>query len=171
MKSQHDSPKTKPRRWFKRLLIFIVLFFPIKMAFEVSRVPNYDGGKAYIDYSPDGKYRSAMVYTDPKNQTAWTDFARGISGHSHYLTYLISDPSGKTIYAMVPVDYYWVSSGRSTIWHCGDKDNKLCHGYLRSYGIEGTLPPSLWQRAHAWLTVRIKGFQGAEFGEVVIMDQ
>ncbi|WP_409524481.1 hypothetical protein [Nitrincola sp. MINF-07-Sa-05] len=151
--------KAKLMRWAKWSLILVLILPPLKMAIEVARTPSYDSGEAYVSYSHDGKYRGGVVYIAKQHRTGWMSSSNTV--------YLLTDPSGKEIHAIFPMDKYW-QAGSGTIWRCGERRDEACTGVRDGFLFEAQLPVSYWQRLHAWLTVRLKGLQDAEFAEVIV---
>ena len=169
--SNVSGHKVKWLRRFKWGVIVIVLWYVGLMALSVSKTPSFDGGTAYISYSPDGQYRAGRVIISEENRLK--------GGARSY--YLLTDVTGKHIYAFIPMPKYWQASTIvGTVWLCGESMNRcysentsVVTGFRDGWAgpdefFEVSLPVSTWYRIHAWLAVRIKGMQDAEFAEMIV---
>ena len=129
----------KAKKWLIRCIVIIVATLTLKMAFEILRIPNYKNGTAYVSYSPDGQYEAVDVYTE-------TILIRLIRRQNDGSVILIQ---------RMPRDFI---AKIHTTWDCDDNQQN-CVRFSRSYDYETRLPPTFWQRLHAWLTVKLKGLE------------
>lgn len=127
-----------------------MVFVLLKMAFDVWRVPDYQYGKAYFSYSPDGAYKAMYVFPQTPAST---------------IPLLIMDTVDQSVRAIIllPADD-WGMTGGDDIWSCGKRQKSACTAYRLDPKTE--LPPSPWQRAHAWLTVNIKRLEQPQLQEI-----
>ncbi|GAB2586776.1 hypothetical protein [Nitrincola alkalisediminis] len=168
--SKLSTHKVKWLRWLKWGLVLIVVLLPLDMALWVSNTPSFDGGKAYMSYSPDGQYRVGSVYISEENRLK--------GGARSY--FLLTDATGKHVYAFIPMPRDWESTGDGAAWLCGEsmerchsENNVVVTGFWNGWAgadelFEVSLPVSTWRRIHAWLAVRNKGMQDAEFAEMIV---
>jgi len=170
--SKLSNHKVKWLRWLKWGLVIIAVLPPLDMALWVSNTPSFDGGMAFASYSPDGQYRGAVVYISEENR-----LKRGARKY-----YLLTDATGKHVYAFIPMPRDWETAPVGTVWLCGEsmgrchsENNAVVTGFRdgwtgeRADGwFEVSLPVSTWYRIHAWLAVCIKGMQDAEFAEMIV---
>ena len=124
---------------YTKWTIILFILASLIMAEEVLTVPDYRGGRSYVSYSPDGKYRLDHVY--PKD-----------NGRS--VRVLTSLDDGK-VKAIVPISI-WFDIDVNPIFLCTD-DNSTCYQHLLQTGEEIMyLPPSPWTRLHACLVLKLK---------------
>lgn len=139
----------------RRLKPFVVLIFVVTtliMGWDIYKIRDYRGGKAYISISPDNKYKVSSVYTKDGRAAG----------------YLVTSLPTNQIKAIVRRPVWWDSLQVYNIWQCGE-NNKQCYSYtydLTGKADEILLPPTLWQQAHAWLTIKIKGLENPQLTEV-----
>jgi hypothetical protein len=138
----------------KWLALLAMIFAVLKMADAVWWIPDYRGGNAYVSCSPDGRYKALLVHT--AENTADAGSAQIIFERDHSVP----------VYIMrFPRDWYF--TGRFS-WSCSNNANDHCAEYTEfrlSYEHPITLPPTLWQRLHAWLTVKIRRLDNPDLTE------
>ncbi|QMV12833.1 hypothetical protein [Vibrio spartinae] len=140
---------SRSKKWGIRFVIFCVIFLTMKMAFEVWLVPDYRDGKAYVNYSPNREYKAMYVF--PKEP-------------SNHIPLLIVKMVDQSVSAIILLPKDWVSTGLDFIWECDDTKLPSCTSYRDAPKV--SLPPSLWQRLHAWLTVKLKHLEQPHLKEV-----
>ena len=126
------------KKYIKWTVIIFILAFLI-MAEEILAVPDYCGGRSYVSYSPDGKYRLDHVY--PKD-----------NGRSVRVLTSLTDGEVK---ALVPISI-WFDAGINPTFLCTD-DKSHCYEHMLQTDAEiMKLPPSPWANLHAWLTIKLR---------------
>lgn len=168
--SNFSNYKVKWLRRFKWGGGLIIVWYIWGMVASVSNTPSFDGGKAYVSFSPDGQYRVGWIIISEENRLK--------GGARSY--FLLTDATGKHVYAFIPTPRYWQSTGGRAVWLCGEsmeschsENNAVVTGFRDGWAgadelFEVSLPVSTWYRIHAWLAVRNKGMQDAEFAEMIV---
>lgn len=153
-----------------KLLVGLVLFVILKIALDVSTVPNYRGANAYISLSPDGRYKALRLYVENERKGEWSEFALGMGGYATNPLFAIADASSGEILAFYHPPSNWRSNGFGGIWSCGESRKEDCTGYSFPYSDEISLPPSWWKRTHAKLAVKLKGLENPQFKKVTVYE-
>ncbi|MDH4396907.1 MAG: hypothetical protein QE278_14615 [Limnobacter sp.] len=162
--------KQKTQIWKIRLLIALVLFLPLKAAFDVFKISNYKASNAYVSFSPDGKYKSIVMVLNDDFDDFWISFALGFGDYENDILFAIADASTGEMLAFYHPPNDWRSSGAGGHWTCEGEGKKTCISYRFPYFYEIPLPLTWWQRTHAKLTVKIKGLENPEFKKVTVYE-
>ncbi|WP_157635090.1 hypothetical protein [Vibrio rhizosphaerae] len=132
--------------WVRRVCLIALMLLILKICFDVWMTPDYTGKNAYVSNSPDGRYKALIVPT---------------TSRTVFILQRLNDQQNLII---TPLPSDWVVSLSDDNWTC-DKE-KGCTKYRAGYQPEFPLPPSFWQRLHAWLTVTIKKSDTPQLNEI-----
>lgn len=151
-----------------RLFVALLLFLFLKIALDVFRVQDYRGANAHVSFSPDGRYKALRLYIENGKEDAWGEFALRMGGYATYPLFVIADASSDEVLAFYHPPKNWRSSGFGGIWRCGRGRKDSCTGYSFPYSDEILIPPPWWKRVHAKLTVKLRGFESAQFKNITV---
>lgn len=157
------------KRFLKRLCLFLFIFLPLKMAYDIHTLPtpdllNFNNGKAYVYYSSDkqSSYKLLEIYSSEPSKNDWRP------------VFVIIDKKTRSIVSITQLPDNW-DWDYGVYWQWSDtKPSKLTAfsfnnddgGFpgifssdinlaFHSLFFDVSLPPSLWRRAHAWLAVKL----------------
>lgn len=148
-------------------LIALIAFLPLKLAWDVSRIPDYRGGYLEVSYSSDGRYKGLeIIVADNYQFSGWTHFAMTTGGYLPRMFYALADAKTNQILAYIPLDVDWMPTGRGATWHCGKTKKDSCTQVSIGFNAEAVLPPSAWQRLVAKLVVYFKDLENPQFKQV-----
>lgn len=146
--------------FFKKLIkisaYIIVIITVLKMSFEIWKIPDYRKGSAQFVYSEDKEYKGMVVSNKTKTKT----------------TAILVRVKDNEVLAYEPFTKD-SSIGPKTAWfscYGFSNINKPCFAPAIFLNDPIMLPPSLWHRVQAWLTVKIRGFENSNLYETNLND-
>ena len=157
--------------WRKRLVwaaLVAVLLPPLVFLQHVYRIPDYRGGTAYIDTSPDGIYQGMDLFVPHETPYGGiVSLALAFSGFDSRVVMAVADAKTGKMLAYVPISENDLSNGEGGIWRCVNQQHGPCIHYRSSFWYSGIeLPPSRWQRLVAWGAEKLRGLGEPDFGQV-----
>lgn len=158
---------TLERVWVK-LISVVILFTLLKIGFDIYRVPNYSGSSAYINNSPDGKYKAMTLIMNENEQDFWVSFALSFGDCNRNVLFAIADTTTSEILAFYHPPEFWQSSGSGGHWTCEGEAKNPCTSFWFSYFADIPVPPSWWKRIHAKLAVKLKGLENPQFKKITV---
>lgn len=138
--------------WLRRGSIFVFIGMIMFMIWDIYRIPDYNGGEAFVSISPDKRYKVSHVY--PVGSTP--------------SVYLLTDLADHQVKAMVIKPHWWDGFQVRMRWDC-NKQKIHCTAFYYDINREAddiVIPPTLWQQLHAWLTIKIKGLENPQLTEI-----
>ena len=151
-----------------RVALVVFLLSPLIFLRDVYRIPDYRGGSAYIDTSPDGIYQGMdLVVPHETPYGGIVSFALAFSGYDSRVVMAVADAQTGKMLAYVPIREDNISTGRGGSWECWDRQKGSCVQYQSSFRDSSlNLPPSRWHRLVAWGAEKLRGLGEPDFGKV-----
>lgn len=143
------------KQLIKRILYTIVILIIVTMSFQIWSIPNYTDGKASVVYSEDGKYKGMTIY--PNNIKEWWTLAILVRVKDNEV--IAIEPLTRDS-EVIRVEG-WFDCLREEYYN---KYKGNCFSPADAMDII-KLPPSLWHRVHAWLTIKIRGLENPNLKE------
>lgn len=151
-----------------KLIVVLFLFAILKIAWDVFRVPDYTASNVYAIQSPDGKYRAMTLFMNENDLNFWESFALSFGDYNRSVLFAIADAGSGEILAFYHPPRFWQSSGSGGHWTCEREGTASCKSFWFSNYDDIQMPPPWWKRAHAKLTVKLKGLENPPLKEVII---
>ncbi|MEZ6853086.1 hypothetical protein [Halodesulfovibrio aestuarii] len=140
----------KLKRIVRKLAIVACIVIVASMGLKIAMTRDYRGGGSYVSYSPDGKYKMDRIYLND----------------SEIMMLSLTDLEKQQVVLIdnIPIDWphiqeHWEYNKKRTrciYYNYGDEFDKL------------PLPPSIWDRLHAWLTIKLKDLENPKLKIVEI---